>query len=61
MTMKIHTAYGMLVIGNMFLLDRLRNVYITQQQLSLEETFQLWLKTNILENLGKVLNTRNKQ
>ena len=59
MTMKIHTAYGMLVIGNMFLLDRLRNVYITQQELSLEETFQLWLKTNILENLGKVLNTRN--
>ena len=59
--MKIHTAYGMLVIGNMFLLDRLRNVYITQQELSLEETFQLWLKTNILENLGKVLNTRNKQ
>ena len=57
--MKIHTAYGMLVIGNMFLLDRLRNVYITQQELSLEETFQLWLKTNILENLGKVLNTRN--
>ena len=61
MTMKIHTAYGMLVIGNMFLLDRLRNVYITQQELSLEETFQLWIKTNILENLGKVLNTRNKQ
>ena len=59
--MKIHTAYGMLVIGNMFLLDRLRNIYITQQELSLEETFQLWLKTNILENLGKVLNTRNKQ
>ena len=59
MTMKIHTAYGMLVIGNMFLLDRLRNVYITQQQLSLEETFQLWLKTNILENLGKVQNRRN--
>ena len=57
--MKIHTAYGMLVIGNMFLLDRLRNVYITQQQLSLEETFQLWLKTNILENLGKVQNRRN--
>ena len=54
--MKIHTAYGMLVIGNMFLLDRLRNVYITQQELSLEETFQLWLKTNILENLGKVQN-----
>ena len=61
MTMKIHTAYGMLVIGNMFLLDRLRNVYITQQELSLEETFQLWLKTNILENLGKVQNRRNKQ
>ena len=59
MTMKIHTAYGMLVIGNMFLLDRLRNVYITQQELSLEETFQLWLKTNILENLGKVQNIRN--
>ena len=59
MTMKIHTAYGMLVIGNMFLLDRLRNVYITQQELSLEETFQLWLKTNILENLGKVQNRRN--
>ena len=57
--MKIHTAYGMLVIGNMFLLDRLRNVYITQQELSLEETFQLWLKTNILENLGKVQNRRN--
>ena len=58
--MKIHTAYGMLVTGNMFLLDRLRTIYITHQQLSLEETLQLWLNTNILENLGKVQNTRNK-
>ena len=53
--MKIHTIYGIVVTAFPMIYDPACNIYISRQYnlLGLEGAFDLWIKANIMENLGE--------
>ena len=55
MTMKIHTVYGIVVTAFPMIYDPACNIYISRQYnlLGLDVAFDLWVKANIMENLGE--------
>ena len=55
MNMKLQIIYG-IFISNGMLFDYLRNVYLSTNyhHLGPSGAFKLWLKANIIENIGKL-------